>query len=258
MDVRQILLDTEVGLRDFIAMIMRQQLGEDWILSSGLTEKRIAELFERRERFEERQNSISEENQLVNYTDFLDLKNIIDKNWEGDFELAFGDIETLRTYLTILERYHDPDKHNRQLLTHQKHLILGITGVLRNRMVLYRSWKEHGKKGFPKMESIRDNLGNLWTVGKPKKVKTGVSLRVGDVLEFVITAKDPEDMDLEYRVRPHKWQSSNVLFLEVDKSLIGGATNIHLTIRSPRKHHAFPLGHDDRVTFEYEILPKEK
>tara|TARA_Y100000768_G_C23945687_1_gene667467 strand:- start:670 stop:1443 length:774 start_codon:yes stop_codon:yes gene_type:complete len=257
MDVRQTLLDTELALRDFIAMIMKQQIGEDWLVSSGLTEERIKELHEVKERYEQLQNSISEENQLLNYTDFLDLKTIIQRHWEGDFELAFGDLDTLKTYMRILERYHDPDRSNRALLTHQKHLILGITGVLRNRMVLYRSWKEHGKKGFPKIESIRDNLGNLWVVGKPKKIRTGVSLRVGDVLEFVITAKDPEDMDLEYRVHPYKWQSGNVIMFEIEKQHIGLSGNVHITIRSPRKHHAYPMGYDDRVSFEYEILPKD-
>ncbi len=255
MEIRQTLLDTELALRDFISLIMRQTYGEDWIKSSGLPDSRLQELEQRREHYESRQNSISEENQLINYADFLDLSQIIEKQWVGDFELAFGDAETLRTYLKILERYRDPDKTGRALLTHQKHLILGVTGVLRNRIILYRSWKEHGKKGFPKIESVRDNLGNLWVIGKPKKIKTGISLHVGDVLEFVITAKDPEDVDLEYRIHPYKWQVSNVIFFEIEDKHIKLSGNVHITIRSKRKHHAFPMGYDDRITFEYQILP---
>ena len=258
MDIRQTLKDTENSIRDFVSIIMENNLGKDWFsTSSGISEERFNLLQERKDWYEERHSDLAEENRLINYTNFHDIYTIIAHNWEGDFEIAFGDLKTLETYLTVIERHNNPDTHNRALLIHQKHLILGISGELRNKMIVYRSWKENGTKGFPKIESVQDNLGNLWIYGKPKKIKTALNLRVGDVVEFVVTAKDPEDMDLEYRIYPEKWQSSNVLLLQIQEKHIGAQGNVHIAIKSPRKHKAYPLGYDDRVTFEYTILPNE-
>ncbi len=257
MDVRQILLDTESTLRDFVSMIMEQQHGEDWIHNSGLSSERIRLLEEEKDANDERKISIQDENRLINNTNIIDLKTIISKNWTGDFEVAFGDWDTLSIYLSTLYRYYDPDSHQRALLTHQKHLILGISGFIRNRIVVYRSWKEGNKKGFPKIESVRDNLGNIWVPGKPKKIKTGLTLHPGDTLEFVITGKDPKDQDLSYRIYPSKWSTNNVQLIELTEKHIGSQTVFHIGIRGPQKHHAYPLGHDDRVTFEYEVLPND-
>lgn len=255
MDVRQILLDTESTVRDFVAFILKEQHGDEWLYHSGLSDDRIRLMEQKRAEFENSKIAVQEENQLVNYCNLIDLKVMITRNWVGDFELAFGDLDTLGVFLTTLHRYFDDDSHNRALLTHQKHLILGISGFLRNRIVVYRSWKEGDKRGFPKIESVRDNLGNIWVPGKPRKIKTGLKLHVGDSLEFVVTAKDPEDMDIEYRIFPDKWSPSNVLLTEINEKQISAQSIFHIGIRSSRKHHAFPLGYDDRVTFEYEVLP---
>lgn len=256
MDIRQTILDTENAIKDFISLIVKQELGEEWILSSGLSPHQLAHLEERQTYYSEQNSSLSEENRLLNFASFKELSIIIQKNWEGELQVAFDSLEEVLCFFNQLEKFKNPDSQNRPLLVHEKHLVLGISGSLRNRIIVYRSWKEHGRKGFPKIESVQDNFGNLWIVGKPKKLKTKLSLRTGDTLEFVVTAKDPEDMDLEYRIHPGKWQSGNVLLLEVDEKMVGALATVHISIRSQRKHHAFPLGHDDRITFEYEVLPK--
>lgn len=257
MDTRQILLDTASALRDFVQLILAEQHGENWIKTSGLPDERIELLESYREQYMDGKISMQEENRLINYTNFSDLKRMIERNWEGDFELAFGDKDTLKVFLNTLQRYTDPDSHSRSLLTHQKHLILGISGFLRNRIIVYRSWKEGDKIGFPKIESVRDNLGNLWVPGKPRRVKTGLTLQVGDSLEFVISAKDPEDHEMEYRLFPNKWTNSNVLLFELSDKQIGKQSLFSVGIKSMRKYHAFPLGYDDRVTFEYEVVPRK-
>ena len=257
MDIRQTLFDTQSTLRDFIDLILQNNIGQDWMLnSSGLSEKRLKQLEGRKAFFDEKRTAIQEENSLLNYTEFIDLRTILQRHWEGDFELAFGDWETISTYLNVLARYFDPDSHNRNLLTHQKHLILGISGAIRNRIALYRSWKEKGKRGFPVIESVRDNFGNLWVPGKPKKIRTDLTLTVDDLLEFVVTANDPEDADLEYKVYPNKWTQSNVLQIDVEDKNVGRDVNVHIAIRGPRKPHAYPLGYDDRITFVYDFVSR--
>lgn len=258
MEIRQKLHDTETALRDFIEVTLEKEYGENWLAQCGLKSDRIEILKSEKEKRDEQNISMQEENRLISFTNFADLLDMIEANWENIFQIVFGDLETMRVFLSTLNRYYDPDSHKRALITHQKHLILGISGFIRNRIIVHRSWREGQNDKFPKIESVRDNLGNLWTPGKPKKIKTDLSLRVGDVIEFVITAKAPDDSEPEYRIYPNRWGTGNVLQIELTEKHIGKATSFHLGIRGKQKYHAYKLGHDDRVTFEYDILPGEK
>jgi hypothetical protein len=66
---------------------------------------------------------------LIYYADFYDLGTIIEKNWSL-FKDVFGELNRLRVYLHDLERLRDPDAHRRELLPHQKHIVLGVSGEL--------------------------------------------------------------------------------------------------------------------------------
>lgn len=257
MDIRQILLDTEMILKDFISMVLADAWGKNWITESGLTEERLQELNETRLRNELEINPITTEWRLLNYCNFLDLSVIIETHWNNQFEVAFGDFDSLKAYFKTLHKFQNPDAFNRPLMSFEKHFILGVTGTIRNNISVFRSWKEIGKEGFPLIESVQDNFANLWTIGSPKKLKTQLSLAVGDLLEFIVIATDPQGGDLEYRHFPNKWHTSNIIQYEIKSSDIGKDIAFHIGIRSTRKHHAYPLGHDDRITFEYTILPKE-
>lgn len=256
MEIRQTLFDTEMALRDFTEAVMLKEYGDNWLSGCGLKNERIELLKREKELRDEENISMQEENRLINFTTFIDLMDIIEANWENNFQIVFGDLETVRVFLFTLHRYYDPDSHKRALITHQKHLILGISGFIRNRIIVHRSWREGQSDKFPKIESVRDNLGNMWMLGKPKKIKTDLSPRVGDTLEFVITGKSADDHELEYRIYPDKWGTGNVLQIELKEKHVGKNTTFHLGIRGKQKFHAYKLGHDDRVTFAYEVLPK--
>lgn len=110
----------------------------------------------------------------------------------------------MEVWLSALERLRDPDAHRRELLPHQKHLALGIEGEIRNRLVRFRSEQETAEDYFPRIESVRDGLGNIWTpdVNMVSRFhSTDMNLRPGDTVEFVITARDPLDGRLEYGIR---------------------------------------------------------
>lgn len=257
MEIRQTLLNAEMILKDFISVIVSEKWGENWINESGLSEERIQEILALKHQNEKELNPMTTENRLLNYCSFKDLGIILSTHWNDEFERAFGNKNALVTYLNTLYKFNNPDAYNRPLLSFEKHLILGVTGTIRNNISVYRSWKEIGKEGFPQIESVTDNYANLWTMGAPKKLKTQLSLRVGDLLEFVIAASDPLDEDLDYRIFPNKWQSNNILQYEIKKEDVGKDITFQIGIKSRRKHHAYPLGYDDRITFEYTILPKE-
>ncbi len=257
MEIRQTLLDTEMILKDFISMIVSESLGDNWIPQSGLSELRLRELELIRTKYQEDNNTMTSEGRLINFCNFIDLAKIVEKQWNTQFEVAFGYPESLKTYLTSLQRFNNPDAYNRPLMSFEKHLILGVCGTIRNNIAVYRSWKEVGKDGFPLIETVKDNFGNLWTLGMPKKLKTQLSITEGDILEFVIIASDPKDEFLEYRIFPNKWQTGNVLQRQINRDDLGKEVTFQIGIRSKRNYHAYPMGYDDRISFVYSILPKK-
>ena len=254
MEETNALKEVENSLRDFISALMNEEKGSDWINSCGISQDRIIQWKERRETEKKKQQFGTPEDRLLYYSDFFDLSRIIDKNWNDKLKAALGDKATILLFLKILDDFRNPDAHRRELLPHQKHLIIGISGEIRNRIILYRSKKETGEDYFPRIESARDNLGNLCT---PEKIycDTGLVLRVGDKLTFVITASDPQGEELEYCCFGNAdWQESNIIEIEIKNKHISKRQDFILEIRSKRNYHAGGDA-DDRAFFSYTILP---
>ncbi|HYX71142.1 MAG TPA: Swt1 family HEPN domain-containing protein [Nitrososphaera sp.] len=263
MDVTQALKDTENSLRDFIANVMRNKFGDEWVEKCGVSADRIKQWQDRKLVEEKRQEGGVVEERLIYYADFYDLKTILEKHWSGEFSDALGDLKTMRVWLSELERLRDPDAHRRELLPHQKHLALGISGEIRTRLIRYRSKQETSEDYFPRIESVRDSLGNIWTFGSGSSLglMTDTRLRVGDMVDFVITASDPLGAILQFSVGVNQcdwstWQEDNTLSVSIADFHIGKGVQIVLAVRSPRQFHAKPYGYDDTVTFFYDVLPR--
>lgn len=255
MEIYQTLRNCENALRDFMALTLEKMHGDRWIEYCQVAPERIKEWEQLKLEDEERHQATTSDEHLINYAEIADLKTILLANWEGEFTDTFGDYRLIETYLNILSRYRNPDIHRRPLLTFQKHLILGVSGEIRNMIAVYRSYRELDREGFPRIESIRDNLGNIWVPGKPSHLKTGMTVHVGDMIEFVVTAIDPLEEDLMYSIKDKGWNIGNVLTTVIEPRQVGLNTAINIFIRSDRKFHAFPNGYDDRVAFNYQVLP---
>ena len=255
MEIYQTLRDCENALRDFMAVTLEKQYGEEWINHCKISTENINEWGVLKQEDEERHHATTSDEHLINYSSLEDLKTILLANWEGEFTDTFGDYKLMEVYLNILSRYRNPDIHRRPLLTFQKHLILGISGEIRNMISVYRSLQELDREGFPRIESVRDNLGNIWVPGKPSHVKTGMTVHVGDMIEFVVSAIDPLEEDIMYAVENVGWNIGNVLTTVVEPRQVSKNTAINIFIRSERKFHAFPKGYDDRIAFDYQVLP---
>lgn len=263
MDITQALHDTENALRDFIGSVLLRSFGSIWINKCGVSTERIKKWQERKKTEIERQQAGAVEERLIYYADFYDLKAILKKNWSGEFSAALGDWKTMEVWLLALEILRDPEAHRRELLPHQKHLILGISGEIRNKLIRYRSKKETSEDCFPRIESARDSLGNIWTPGEHddfKIVDTNFVLRPGDTIDFVITARDPEGTDLEYGTGSAiasniKWQNESSFTFQIQEENIGRLFAIHFYIRSIRQYHAMGE-YDDEVAFQYTVLPR--
>jgi hypothetical protein len=264
MDVTQSLKDTENSLRDFIANVLRNKFGGNWIEKCGVSSDRVKQWEERKLVEEKRQEGGVVEKRLIYYADFYDLKTILEKHWSGEFSDALGDLKTMRVWLSELEKLRDPDAHRRELLPHQKHLALGISGEIRTRLIRYRSKQETSEAYFPRLESVRDSLGNIWTFGSDSSLGllTGMQLRVGDIVDYVITASDPLGAILEYNVSVNEsdwgtWQEDNTLSVNITDFHVGRGVQVMFAIRSPRQFHAKVYGYDDSAAFFYDILPRK-
>lgn len=258
MEIARSLKDAENAFRDFIEFSLERNLGEDWAEKCGLPATRVDSWREQKAQAEADLVPNTGEERLLYYAPFEDLYELVRHNWIGDLQSTFTDRDKLITFLGIVEHYRHPDVQRRELFVHQKHLILGVTGEIRAKIVAYRSLLDVGKEGYPRIEYIKDSLGNIWMPGKPRRVKTNLTLHPGMKIEFIVQAQDPEELPLEYRIHGDRWQSGNILFLEVTDKLMKKQAQINITIRSARKYHAYPLGYDDRVVFEYQILPKRE
>lgn len=263
-DVSQSLRDAENALRDFISAELLSALGAEWEAKCGVFPDRIAKWKERKEAESKRQEAGVVDERLIYYADFYDIKTILKKHWPAVFSPALGDWKTLEVYLTELERLRDPDAHRRELLPHQKQLVAGISGEIRTRIVRYRSKRETSDDVFPRIESARDSLGNIWVPNSEIQtydVHTGMTLRVGDQIDFVLTARDPEDAPLEYAMQAGgigsmgPWQASPEFTVRLTEQHIAQNFSVDLHVRSNRSFHARGT-FDAWVSFRYAVLPK--
>lgn len=257
MDVTQELTDTENALRDFIAAQLSAKLGKDWVNKCDVSEDRIKTWRERQITEQKRQRSGSSDTRLIYYSDFYDLRTILKKHWSL-FADALGDWKTMEVFLSELESLRDPDAHRRGLLPHQKNLIFGISGEIRNRLIRYRSKQDTGEDYYPRIESVSDNLGNFWSpsTGTGNHLYTEMNLRPGDILEFVVTARDPLGEPLEYKMGfgMARWQDSSEFRRVITEKDVQNELEIYLCVRSHRKFHAWN-DMDHAVGFHYSVLP---
>jgi len=133
------LKDAENALRDFIAQTLERALGNGWESNCGVTEGRLTKWRERKQTESSCQETGTTEERLLYYADFYDLKTILKKHWAQYFTQALGDWKIMEVLLAELEKLRDPDAHRRELLPHQHHFALGISGEIRTRISRYRS-----------------------------------------------------------------------------------------------------------------------
>jgi hypothetical protein len=262
-DVTQALKDAENALRDLIASILIRKFGDEWLQHCGRTAERIQNWHDRQNTERKKHdNSGAVEERLLYYADFYDLWPIMKTNWSL-FSPVFESQKTVEVWLYELARLRDPDAHRRELLPHQKHLTLGISGEIRTRIVRYRSKMETSEDYYPRIESIRDNYGNVYTSAS-NYLMTKTRLKVGDLLQFTVTASDPQARPLEYaflgssfngNAELYNWKNENILEFVVNTNHILKELNVIICIRNDLDWHALPFGCDDRVTFCYEVIP---
>jgi hypothetical protein len=260
----QALKDTENSLRDFLVMLLQDKYGNEWLKHCGASEDRVQIWQKRKDEEEKKHGAGVADERIIYYADFYDLKTILKRNWNL-LSPALGDWKSMEVYLSEMDKYRDSMAHSRELLPYQKHIILGISGEIRSKIVQYRGKGENSENYYPRFESARDNLGNIWIPGKDTWVKSNIKVRPKDELQFIVTATDPFGEEIEYQMTANsgspshseKWGTKNDFKLIIKDSDVCNLFFVNLLIRSKRKYHARKT-YDDSLYFTYTVLPPKK
>jgi hypothetical protein len=265
--VDEVLEAAENALRDFIQEVLEREYGDKWLEKCGMPEKRIKQWEEYRDKEKEKDISGIAEDRILYYSDFGDLRSIINRNWNL-YEPCFKDKNRILSRLQELKAFRDTDAHRRDLLTHQKQIVLGYCGEIRTAIIRYRSKQTPEGEYFPKIEYAKDSFGNI---AQPdgSTADTGLILRPGDEVEFVVKAWDPLEQPLQYLFTlfigtrdalfgetPSGWTDNNRAKWNVSENHISANCRVIIWLRSNRPYHAHG-DYDDDVAFSYKVLPKE-
>lgn len=160
LDVESELKKLENSLRDFIEFTLLARYGASWLSSLKVSPDRVKHWIDRKDVEQKRLTSAALETRLLYYADFYDLKSIISKHWDDGFSSALGEKKTVEVLLSEMEKLRDPNAHRRELHSYQKHLILGVSGEIRTRIMKSRGKRDTPDGYFPVIEAVTDSLGN--------------------------------------------------------------------------------------------------
>jgi hypothetical protein len=263
-DVAEAIRRVENVLRDLIEETLRNKHGDDWLTYLGVSDDQLTSWREKQEEERKRRGSEAVEERLLYYADLHDLAPALKKNWEL-FSPCLGDLKDIQVYLGRLNDLRHPEFHGRTLLPFEEHLILGISGDIRQRVTVYRSRQSVESEFFARIESIKDSLGNVLAFSGSKRglVHTGAVLRVGDEVTFSCSGWDPNGQPLEWSLdvgvgapggTEQDWSTNDSLVWCVSQDDIGKGVWVSIKMRSQGQYHAQGKW-DDVVNALYMVLP---
>lgn len=185
-------------------------LGDDWLKAKGAPDKE--ELASRQHEESKRRDGTVTSNNLIDFTEFHHIKNIIEKNWDA-FKIVFDNMGRTITFISVAEEakrrtasyldivadVRNSVAHSRDLVPFERDLLSGIAGHFQNMVSIYRSGNEDSMNYYPKIEQVVDNFGITGAAGFAAGVTTGPRLDVGTRLTFTGSATNA-------RGKPVKWQ----------------------------------------------------
>lgn len=208
---------------------------------------------EKREIEKKKFDGILTETRILYYSDFYDLSVIISKNWES-FKQIFDDKKRFDVLFAEIETFRNTISHGRQLLPYQQHLLEGIVGDLKTKLVTHHSKNMNTDDYFIKLLKISDSLGNYWDSNSlGLGVLTKSILRVGDTIEFLIEAYDPKGRDITYQIKCGDITltgHTNSFSFTVNKSMIGKLSGIRIDVFTEAEY-----ANSDGTDFVYSVLP---
>lgn len=193
------------------------------------------------------------ENRLIYYSDFYDLKTIINKNWEL-FLPVFLNKKRFEVFFEELENYRNSVMHGRSLTKSQNLILEGILLDQKNLKTIYHNKNKMKEDYFIQITKVSDNIGNIWS-------KTGNSnkplLRVDDEYELLVEATDPLDREIIYELHffnkiPSIKQKENRFNIRIGKEFICKSERLLLRVSTPDSEYK----NEDIAGIDITVLPK--
>jgi hypothetical protein len=155
--------ELERSLRALITKKLEAKYGNSWEKSCGVSDNRLSNW--------EKKRGDKTEIGLIYYSDFYDLRTIIDKNWEKFFASSFGDKKKTDVFLLQLESSRNTLAHTRTMTKEEAMLCIGICsnllGVIRQSL--------RGRSDTPIANKSKDvNTSELQQ--KPKQINGQLDL----------------------------------------------------------------------------------
>ncbi|WP_350292376.1 hypothetical protein [uncultured Croceitalea sp.] len=223
----------ENTLRKIIGIL----IGYDDDVDYRVTKERIAKWKEKRDIEKKKNKGVLIEPRLLFYSDFYDLKTIVEKNWEL-FKPILGDKKRFFVFFKEMEQYRNTIAHGRPLIASQQSLMSGIVHDLKNVLTIYNNRIKMKDDYFIEIGEITDNLGNSWGKSIFKRSNVIPTLKVGDQYEINIEANDPRDRKILYEIftlhNQFRIQQDKSRFnFKIEKSLVGKKTWIIIKVSTP-------------------------
>jgi hypothetical protein len=268
------LTSIERALRQPYTQVLGGLHGTDWLVSQLPAEqiKRLEGKRETETRRREERGVAETPKSLVDYTEFFQLINIADKNWQH-LATALGEKKDTLALLRRFDQLRNSVAHSRELLPFEEDLLSGIAGEIRNRVTLYMSKATDTNEYWARIESVTDSYGNSidglrTTQSSNPHCRTGLTLQVGEVVTFDCRATDPKGRTISwtYGTLPYDPEDSsrnavhgdNVrLIWEVKPHHVSSQTSIHIRMQSDSASHRWHEGRDGFAAFVYKVLPIE-
>ena len=259
MDHEEALTTTENVLSELIADTLTSKYGGDWI-DQRVDENTRDRWRDRLTEEQSRRKGAKVDDRLIYYSELADLRKLLKNDWDV-FAPCFGSLKTMELDMKRLITYRHPEHHGRELLPFEQHLVLGITGEIRNKVTMFRSERDPEEEYFPRIEYVGDSFGN---VARPPQndINTDLTLRPGDAVTFTCRGWDPKGEPLDWRWDvgarsggPHRLVSNNEFTWDVKIRDVALEQGIWVFLISRRPFHRHQEW-DGLVTFRYRVLPR--
>lgn len=251
----------ETDLRRLVDAVLTRAHGTNWY-DRDFDAVIIAKLHARLEEERKRRSPAKVPDDLLAYTHLYELRRLIEKQWQS-FAGALGEKREFSVLMDKVEDFRNAPAHSRELLPHERALLEGISGDIRTKVTLYLSEQSTDSMHYPIIESLHDSFGNAASGlgdGSSVLVVTNLRLQVGQIVDFVGRAWDPQGRELTW-----KWGvtfagnggttiGSDVKFSWSPTEADVGRRSLEIQVSSTGPYHRY-VGYDHCATFVYKTDP---
>ena len=146
---------------------------------------------------------------MLDFSMFYQLHKLIKTNWESFIPVFGKNAKRLEVWIAEAESVRDAIAHERPLTPHERDLLSGIAGQVRNQISIFRTNSLTANGYYPIIDSVRDNFGRAGiSADSPGAFGVFLSLDqpairidVGQKVTFECRGADPRDRVLTWGLR---------------------------------------------------------